>query len=40
MDDRRKDHSDPKRPPKRNRPHQLQIHNVPTEDVENTNATN
>ena len=28
------------RPPKRNRPQQLQAHNVPTDDVENRNGTN
>ena len=36
MDDQRKDHSDPKRPAKRNRSQQLQTYNVPTDDVENT----
>ena len=39
MDDQRKDNPDPKRPPKRNRHQQLQTHNVPTTDVENTNDT-
>ena len=40
MDDQRKDHTDTKRPPKRNHPKQLQTNNVPTYDVENTNSTN
>ena len=40
MDDQREDHSDPKRPLQRNRPKQLKIHIVPTDDVENTNGTN
>ena len=35
MDDQKKDHIDPKRLPKRNRPKQLQTH-----DVENINGTN
>ena len=26
--------------PRRNRPQKLQTHNVPTDDVENTNSTN
>ena len=34
------DHSDPKIPQKKNHPKQLQTHNVPTNDVENTNGTN
>ena len=37
MDDQRKDHADPKRLPQRNRPKQLQTHNMLTYDVENTN---
>ena len=40
MDDERKDYPDPKRTPKRNRPKQLQTHNVPTDDIENTNSKN
>ena len=40
MDDRRKDFLDPKRPLRRNRFQQLQTHNVPTDDVENTDGTN
>ena len=40
MDDQGKDRPDPKRLPRRNRPQQLQTHNVPTDDVENTNGTN
>ena len=40
MDDQRKDHIDPKGPKQRNRPKQLQTHNLPTNDVENTNSTN
>ena len=40
MDDKRKDRPDRKRLPKRHRPQQLQTHNVPTDDVENTNSTN
>ena len=40
MDDQRKDHPDPKRLPKRSHSQQLQIHNLPTDDVENTNGTN
>ena len=38
MDDQRKGHIDPKGPKKRNRPKQLQTHNLPTDDVENINA--
>ena len=38
MDDKRKDHTDPKRPARRNRLQQLQTHNVPTNDMENTNG--
>ena len=40
MDDQRKDPIDPKRPPWRNRSKQLQTHNVPIYDVENTIGTN
>ena len=40
MDDKRKEHPDSKRLPKRNHPEQLQIHNLPTDHVENTNGTN
>ena len=40
MDDQRKDHPDPKIPSKRNYPQELQTHNVPTDDVENTNGWN
>ena len=40
MDDQRKDHVDPKGPRQRNRPKQLQAHNLPTDDVENINSTN
>ena len=37
MDDKRKDHFDPERPPpKRNHPQQLQTHNAPRYNVENT----
>ena len=40
MDNQRKDHSDPERPSQRNCSKQLQTHNLPTHDVENTNSTN
>ena len=40
MDDQRKDHIDPKGPKQRNRPKQLQTHNLPTDDVENISSTN
>ena len=40
MDDQREDHSNPKRPPQRNRPKQLWTHNVAADDVENNNGTN
>ena len=40
MDDQKKDPTDPKRTPKRNRPQQLQTHNVRTDGVKNTNGTN
>ena len=36
---KRKDNAYPKRPPKKNRLQQLQTHNVPTDDVKNTNGT-
>ena len=36
MNDKRNDNLDPKM----NRPKQLRIHNVPTDDVKNTNDTN
>ena len=36
MDDKRKDHPDPKSLPKK----QLLTHNVSTDDMENTNGTN
>ena len=40
MDVQRKDYPDLKRSPKRNIPQQLQTHNVPTDNVENTKSTN
>ena len=40
MDDQRKDHHDPERSPQKDYSEQLQTHNVPTDDVENTNSTN
>ena len=40
MDDQRNDHIDTKGPKQRNRPKQLQTHNLPTNDVENINNTN
>ena len=40
MDDQRREHIDPKIPPQRDHPKQLQIHNVPNYDVENPNSTN
>ena len=40
MDNQRKDHIDTKGPKQRNRPKQLQTHNVPTNDWENINSTN
>ena len=40
MDNQRKGHIGPKRPKQRNRPKQLQTHNLPSNDVENTNSTN
>ena len=38
MDEQRKDYIDPKRPPQRNCPKQLQTHNVPNYDVDNSNS--
>ena len=40
MDDQRKDYINSKGPKQRNCPKQLQTHNLPTNDVENTNSTN
>ena len=40
MDDQRKDYIDTKGPTQRNRPKQLQTHNLPSNDVENINSTN
>ena len=40
MDDQRKDYINPKGPKQRNCSKQLQTHNLPTNDVENTNSTN
>ena len=40
LDDQRKDHFDPKGPKQRNCSKQLQNHNLPTDDVENTNSIN
>ena len=40
MDDQRDDDSNPKRSFQRNHPKQLETHNVPTDDVKNTNGTN
>ena len=40
MEDQRKDHIDPKGAKQRNRPKQLQAHNLPTDDVENINGIN
>ena len=40
MDDQRKDHIDPEGHNQRNRPKQLQTHNLPTDDMENINSTN
>ena len=40
MNVQRKDHTDPKGPKQRNRPKRLQIHNMPTDDVENINSAN
>ena len=38
MNDQKKDDPNPKRTPKSGCPKQLQTHNVPTDDVENTNG--
>ena len=40
IDDQKKNHIEPERPPQNNRPKQLQTHYVPTDDVENNNSTN
>ena len=40
VDDQRKDDIDTKGPKQRNRPKQLQTHNLLTNDVENINSTN
>ena len=40
MDDQKEDHSNPKIPLQKNCPKQLETHNVPTDDVENTHSTN
>ena len=40
MDDQMKDHIDPEGPKLRNRPKQLQTHNLPTDDVKNVISTN
>ena len=40
MDDQKADHSDPKIPHQRSCPKKLHTHNVPTEDVDNTNGKN
>ena len=40
MDDQRKNHINPERPPQRSHSKQLQNHNVPTYHLENTNGTN
>ena len=40
MNDLTKDHIDPERTPDWNRPKQIQTHNEPIYDVENTNDTN
>ena len=40
MDDQRKKRIDPQKTLKRNHYKQLQIHNILTYDVENTNSTN
>ena len=37
---KKKDHIDPKGPTQGNRPHQLQTHNLPTDNMENINSTN
>ena len=40
MDERRKDHIDPKGTKQRNHAKQLQTHYLPIDDVENINSTN
>ena len=40
MGGQREEYTNPKRLPQRNSSNQLEIHNVPTDDVENTNSTN
>ena len=40
MDDQRKDHTEPEKPLQRSCSKQLQTHDMPTYDVENTNSTN
>ena len=40
MDDQKKDYINPKGPKQRDCSKQLQTHNLPTNDVENTNSTN
>ena len=37
VDDPRKDHIDAKGPKQRNRPKQLQTHNLPTQNINSTN---
>ena len=39
MKDQREDNSNPKRPPSKQLPKSIITHNVPTDDVENTNGT-
>ena len=40
MGDQKKDHIDPERLPQRNHSKQLQTHNIPAHDMENTNGIN
>ena len=40
IDNQRKDHHNPERSSQKNTTKQLQIHYMPTDDVENTNGTN
>ena len=40
LDEQRKDYIDPKGHKQRNRSKQLQTHNLPSDDVENTNRAN
>ena len=40
MDEQRKDHIDPERPLKGNRPKKLKTYSLPTDDVENIYSTN